>query len=134
MASLMNSKKVLLVEDDIISRKLTEFILEKHGITVISASNGLEALEAYKREGFDLVLMDISMPDLDGYSVTAMIRVQEVGKCIRVPIVAVTANALKADRERFLEAGMDDYVCKPLNLDEFDLMLQKWLGNLSNII
>lgn len=128
MASLMNSKRVLLVEDDIVSRNLTEIILKKHGITVISASNGIEAVEHYKRDKFDLILMDISMPDLDGYSVTAMIRAEETGKSIRVPIVAVTANALKEDRERFLEAGMDDYICKPLNLDEFDIMVQKWLG------
>lgn len=127
MASLISSKRVLLVEDDIVSRNLTEIILDKHGVTVISASNGVEAVELFKKGKFDLILMDISMPDLDGYSVTAMIRAQEQESGSRVPIVAVTANALNADRDRFLTAGMDDYVCKPLNLDEFDLMLRKWL-------
>lgn len=128
MASLMNVRKVLLVEDDIVSRELTEIILENRGITVVSASDGVDAVEQYKKEKFDLILMDISIPKLDGCSVTAMIRAEETGKDIRVPIVAVTANALKGDRERLLEAGMDDYICKPLNLDEFYLIIEKWLG------
>jgi CheY-like chemotaxis protein len=91
-------------------------LLEKRGHTVTLAENGREALEALDRQTFQLVLMDVQMPVMDGLEATRQIRRREQATGRRLPIVAVTANAMPGDRERCLEAGMDGFVCKPLSV------------------
>lgn len=106
--------QILLVEDNVINQRLAMRLLEKQGHTVIAANNGREAVEAYTTRQFDLVLMDIQMPEMDGLEATARIREQEHETGTRIPIVAVTANAMMGDRERCLAAGMDGYATKPI--------------------
>jgi two-component system, sensor histidine kinase and response regulator len=105
---------ILLVEDNVINQRLTVWMLEKWGHSVVVASNGKEALAALARETFALVLMDVQMSDMDGLATTAAIRQQEQATGAHLPIVAVTAHAMQGDRERCLAAGMDAYLCKPL--------------------
>jgi len=110
--------RILLAEDSLLNQKLAIGLLSKWGHTVTVAANGLEAVEAAAQQPFDLVLMDIQMPEMNGLEATEAIRRQEVERGGRVPIVALTAHALKGDRERCLEAGMDAYVSKPIRQDE----------------
>jgi PAS domain S-box-containing protein len=109
---------VLLVEDNATNRLLAVSLLEKEGHRVETAHNGNEALDALARRPFDVVLMDVQMPELDGLEATARIRERERGTGAHVPIVAMTAHAMKGDRERCLAAGMDDYVSKPVRAAE----------------
>ncbi len=107
--------RILLVEDNPVNQRLTLRLLEKPGHSVLAVSDGVEALDALAREKFDLVLMDIQMPKLDGYQVTALIRERERVTGQHLPIVAMTANVLKGDEEACLAAGMDGYLSKPVN-------------------
>ena len=111
---------VLLVEDNIINQKLAVRILERREHHVKVANNGEEALAWLEKESFDLVLMDVQMPKMDGYQATGAIRAKEVETEKHLPIVAMTAHAMKGDREKCLEAGMDDYISKPLK--PYDLL------------
>lgn len=106
--------RVLLVEDNAVNRTLARKLLEKHGHTVVLAENGREALDALKRETVDLVLMDLQMPVMDGLEAIAAVRKKEMGTEVHLPIVALTAHAMKGDRERCLAAGADDYLAKPI--------------------
>ena len=106
--------RVLLAEDNIVNQKLAVRLLEKLGHVVAVANNGLEALEELERGSFDLVLMDLQMPELGGLEAVRLIRQQEEETGQHLPIIALTANAMKGDREICLEAGMDDYVSKPI--------------------
>lgn len=106
--------RVLLVEDSLINQKLAVGILQRWGHEVVVANNGREALEFYQKEDFDLILMDVQMPEMDGFEATEAIRALERRMGRHVPILAMTAHALKGDRERCLAAGMDDYVGKPI--------------------
>ena len=92
------------------------------------AGHGRAALETLERDRFDLVLMDVQMPEMDGLEATAAIRQREREHGGRIPIVAMTAHAMQGDRERFLEAGMDAYVSKPINLQELFLVLDGFTG------
>jgi CheY-like chemotaxis protein len=105
---------VLLAEDNTINQKLAVRLLEKRGHSVVVAGNGREALTALERESYDVVLMDVQMPEMDGFEATAAIRAREKESGRRLPIIAMTAYAMKGDRERCLAAGMDGYVSKPL--------------------
>lgn len=105
---------VLLAEDNAINQRVAARLLEKHGFTVETAEDGQAAVEAWQRGRFDLVLMDIQMPILDGYQATAKIRELERQAGIRTPILALTANAMPEDRARCLKAGMDGYIAKPI--------------------
>jgi len=109
-----NPLHILLVEDNPVNQLLALRILEKRGHSVVAACDGAEALAAFAREAFDLVLMDIQMPGIDGFAATAVIRQKEAGTGAHVPIVALTAHALEGDRERCLSAGMDAYLSKPI--------------------
>jgi CheY-like chemotaxis protein len=106
--------RILLVEDNIVNQKVATGLLEHEGHSVTVASNGREAVEAVDGEAFDLVFMDVQMPEMDGIEATAMIRERERGSGGRLPIVAMTAHAMKGDKERCLAAGMDGYVTKPI--------------------
>jgi len=106
--------RVLLAEDHPVNQQLVVRLLEKRGCTVVVAADGQEAVDAAQRERFDVVLMDIQMPRLGGFEATAAIRNLERAAGRRTPIIAMTAHALKGDRERCLEAGMDAYLSKPL--------------------
>ena len=110
--------RVLVVEDNPINQKLVVRILQNAGHSVATANNGEEALAAVAREDFDLVLMDVQMPVMDGFEATAEIRRREQGAGRRLPIVALTAHAMPGDREKCLEAGMDAYVAKPIQKGE----------------
>jgi CheY-like chemotaxis protein len=106
--------RILLAEDNVINRAVASSILEKRGHSLVHATNGREAVEAAAREAFDLILMDVQMPEMDGLEATRHIRESERATARHTPIAAMTAHALAGDRERCLSGGMDDYVSKPL--------------------
>jgi CheY-like chemotaxis protein len=106
--------RVLLAEDNPINKRLALRLLEKRGHSVTIATNGREALAAWAAERFDLILMDVQMPEMDGFEATAAIRARERRNGGHIPIIAMTAHALKGDEERCLAAGMDGYVAKPI--------------------
>ncbi len=110
--------RVLLAEDNLINQELAARLLEKRGHAVVVASNGREALAAMEKQTFDLVLMDVQMPEMDGFEATAAIRTKEKVTHTHLPVIAMTAHAMKGDRERCLEAGMDGYVSKPVQAKE----------------
>jgi CheY-like chemotaxis protein len=110
--------RVLIVEDNMVNRKVAHFMLEKKGHEVTGVENGKEAITALENSIFDLILMDVQMPVMDGLEATAAIRKKEESTDDHIPIIAMTAHAMKGDRERCLEAGMDDYTTKPLNPEE----------------
>ncbi|HEX9002624.1 MAG TPA: response regulator [Blastocatellia bacterium] len=112
------SLRILLAEDNGVNQRLAIRLLEKQGHRVAAANNGREALAALAAERFDLVLMDIQMPEMDGFEATASIREQERATGNHLPIIAMTAHAMKGDRERCLEAGMDEYISKPIQSEE----------------
>jgi PAS domain S-box-containing protein len=115
--------RVLVAEDNLINQRLAVRLLEKAGHAVTVVETGLEAVAAVGREPFDLVLMDVQMPEMGGFEATAAIRAREKANGGHIPIVAMTAHAMKGDRERCLEAGMDDYVSKPVRADDlFDAL------------
>lgn len=113
------SVSILLVEDNIINQKLAKVLLEKCGWKVTVTSDGEEAARISVDKPFDLILMDIQLPGLDGYSVTGIIREREKALGSHVPIIGMTAYAMKEDRDKCIEAGMDDYISKPIDKDEF---------------
>ena len=110
-ARLLN---ILLAEDNLINQQVAARRLEKLGHTVEIANNGAEAVKALKARNYDLILMDVQMPEMDGFEATAAIRAMTCEKR-RIPIIAMTANALPSDCERCLAAGMDDYIAKPVH-------------------
>ena len=113
-------RKILLAEDGLVNQKVAVRLLEKRGHHVTAVSDGQLAVEAFQRDAFDVILMDVQMPTLDGFAATAEIRELEKDGGGRIPIIAMTAHAMKGDRERCLDAGMDDYVAKPFRpLDLF---------------
>jgi CheY-like chemotaxis protein len=107
--------RVLLAEDNPVNQKLAVRLLEKRGHAVVAAGDGRQALAALAQEHFDVVLMDVQMPDMDGFEATAAIRDEEKTTGAHVPIIAMTAHAMKGDEERCLRAGMDGYVSKPID-------------------
>jgi two-component system, sensor histidine kinase and response regulator len=109
---------VLLAEDSLVNQKVASALLEREGHRVVVANNGKEAVDAATSQEFDAVLMDVQMPEMDGFEATEAIRLREKRSGRRVPIIAMTAHALKGDRQRCLEADMDDYVSKPIRAEE----------------
>jgi signal transduction histidine kinase/ligand-binding sensor domain-containing protein/ActR/RegA family two-component response regulator len=106
---------ILLAEDNLVNQRLAAQLLRKRGHKVVVAGNGIEAVAAFEREPFDVVLMDVQMPTMDGFEATAEIRRRERVTGTRIPIIAVTAHAMSGDRQRCIDAGMDGYVAKPIN-------------------
>ncbi len=116
--------RILLVEDNRINQRVAVRMLEKEGHHVTIAEDGKKAMIALEQNTFDLVFMDVQMPEMDGYETTAEIRARELTTGRHLPIVATTARAIKGDRERCLAAGMDDYVSKPVSFREMRRVLQ----------
>jgi CheY-like chemotaxis protein len=110
--------RILLAEDNVVNQKLAVGVLEKQGHHVTIANTGKEAVQAQESRDFDLILMDVQMPEMDGFEATKAIRAREGETGGHVPIIAMTAHALKGDRERCLAAGMDDYIAKPIRARE----------------
>jgi CheY-like chemotaxis protein len=117
--------QILVVEDNLINQKLIIRILKLIGAVIEVANNGVEALQAVQKKKYDIVFMDIQMPEMDGIEATKRIRA-EVSKEYQPIIIAMTANTLLGDRETCIEAGMNDYLSKPINIDEVKRVLQKW--------
>ena len=117
--------RILLAEDNVTNQKLAVAILEKQGHTIKVVGDGKQAIEAYEKEPFDVVLMDMQMPEVDGLEATVSIRSLERSTGRHTPIIALTANAMIGDRERCLNAGMDDYLSKPLRADDLFATIEK---------
>jgi two-component system, sensor histidine kinase and response regulator len=118
------SLRILLAEDNAVNQLLASRLLEKYGHTVVTVGNVRAALERLENESFDLVLMDIQMPEIDGFEATAIIRKKEETTGTHLQVVAMTAHAMQGDKERCLAAGMDGYLSKPLNVKEFLTVVQ----------
>jgi CheY-like chemotaxis protein/two-component sensor histidine kinase len=122
-----NGRRILAVEDDEVGRELVETILAAAGYLVDTVVDGHSAVVAVCARGYDLVLMDVQMPGLDGLGATRQIRTSEP-EGQRVPIVAITAYALEEERQRCLEAGMDDFITKPIESESLVKTVQRWVG------
>lgn len=110
--------RILLAEDNPVNQRVACRVLEKQGHQVVIANNGREALDALEREQFDLVLMDVQMPEMDGLEATAILRERERKTGTHLTVVAMTAHAMTGDRERCLSSGMDDYISKPIHAEQ----------------
>jgi CheY-like chemotaxis protein len=133
--SLRESKsrsRVLLAEDNLVNRTLAVRLLEKRGYVVTVAGDGRAAVAAVEKESFDIVLMDVQMPDMDGFEATTAIRQREKSTGGHIPIVAMTAHALKGDEDRCLSAGMDGYVSKPIRTHELFSTIERVMGKHSD--
>ena len=128
--------RILIVDDNAINQKVAARLLQKRGYQVESADSAKAGLTALVQQRFDLILMDLQMPDMDGFQTTVRIRKDELGSNRHVPIVALTAHALTGDREKCLAAGMDGYVSKPIQTaelySEIDTVLAR-VGNLREV-
>jgi len=121
---------ILCVEDNPDNRVLVRRILLAEDYSLLEASNAVEALAVLKNTRPDLILMDINMPDMDGYTLTA--RIKTMPGFERVPILALTANVMRGDREKTLEAGCDGYIQKPIDIDELTRMIERHLARSTN--
>ena len=118
--------RVLVAEDNPVNQRVAIRMLERLGLGADVAANGREAVQSFSRQPYAAILMDCQMPELDGFEATARIRARE-GLGQHTPIIAMTASAMRGDRERCLEAGMDDYVSKPVTIDGLRTVLARWL-------
>ncbi|MBN2305714.1 MAG: response regulator [Anaerolineae bacterium] len=122
----MSSNRILYVEDNFQNKRLVRKILTARGYDILEAEDGLTGVEMAVNEVPDLILMDISLPGIDGVEATQRIKAQ--GGTARIPIIALTANAMRGDRERFIAAGCDDYLPKPISTVDLISMIQKYLS------
>ncbi len=120
-------KRILVVEDYFINQEIVQDMLEMMECSVELAEDGNEALEKHNEDKFDLILMDIQLPLKDGYEATQEIRQREKAGKPRTPIVALTANAMAGDREKCIDAGMDDYLSKPVEISKLEAILKKYI-------
>ena len=122
---MANQITVLYVEDNPDNRLLVRRILMAHGYRLLEAEHASKAIEILQKETPDLILMDINMPEMDGYTLTAKLR--RIPSLTHIPVIALTANVMKGDRERTLEAGCDGYIQKPVDIDSFPEQIAKYL-------
>jgi two-component system cell cycle response regulator DivK len=122
---------ILYVEDNPDNRSLIRRVLNSEGYAVVEAVNAAQAIHKLETESIDLILMDINMPDMDGYTLTAKIKGME--KFTKIPIVAVTANVMRGDREKSLEAGCDGYIQKPIDIDILAQQIERFLTRSANV-
>jgi two-component system, cell cycle response regulator DivK len=125
MALDVKKSTVLYVEDNPDNRSLIRRVLEAEGYAFVEAINAKQALEILEKMHIDLVLMDINMPEMDGYTLTA--RIKAIEKFSRIPIVAVTANVMRGDREKSLGAGCDGYIQKPIDIDLLSQQIERFI-------
>lgn len=121
----MERKKILVVDDEEKNRYLISFILKKNGFEVVTATDGLEGVEAAKRQLVDLIVMDIKMPKMDGYESTR--RIKKLEGYQSIPIIALTSYAMAEDKKKAFEAGCDGYISKPINPETFRDEIRKYL-------
>jgi PAS domain S-box-containing protein len=127
-AKALGQRRILVADDNETNQMVAVQILRRLGYHAEVAANGAEALEAFRTMPFDLILMDCQMPQMDGYEATRAIREAEKATGRHIPIVAATANAMRGDREKCLAAGMDEYLSKPVKMDELKTMLERWIS------
>ena len=120
--------RVLLVDDNAVNRKVAARMLHRKELVPVQAENGREAVDQWLARRFDVVLMDVQMPEMDGYEATAAIRRHEAARGGHTVIIAMTAHAMAGDREKCLAAGMDDYVSKPVRPEQLYEVLARWTG------
>jgi CheY-like chemotaxis protein len=121
----MSKGRILIVEDNMDTYELVHFILEKNGYETFLAMNGRDGVNATQKQKPDLIIMDLSMPEMDGWTATAMIKRNE--KTSAIPLIALTAHALPGDRQRAFDAGCNEYITKPMDLDELVEVVDYWL-------
>jgi CheY-like chemotaxis protein len=119
--------KVLVAEDNYINQKLISKLLINKGYDITIVDDGQKVLDALEKDKYHIVLMDIQMPIMDGYQATKLIRAKEITSGKYIPIIAVTAFAMESDRQKCFEIGMDDYISKPFNKDDFYKIIEKHL-------
>jgi two-component system cell cycle response regulator DivK len=122
---------ILYVEDNPDNRSLIRRVLEAENYAVVEAINAAQALEKLENSNIDLVLMDINMPDMDGYTLTA--KIKAINKFSKIPIVAVTANVMRGDREKSLGAGCDGYIQKPIDIDTLSQQIERFIIRSTNV-
>jgi two-component system cell cycle response regulator DivK len=122
----MPKNRILIVEDNEDNEELMRFLMERAGYEVITVENGLDGVEAARREKPDIILMDLSLPELDGWSAARQIK--QDPELNNIPLIAVTAHTLPGDRRKALEAGFDSYISKPINIHLFDVTVGEVLG------
>ena len=130
-AALGENRHVLLAEDNQLNQRIAVGLLKKLGLSTDVVANGRQAVEAVKKKRYALILMDCQMPEMDGFEAAAIIRNRSASSP-RVPICALTANAMEGDRERCLSAGMDDYIPKPISLDKLAEIVSRWIPGVTN--
>ncbi len=121
----MDAATILYIEDNIDNRTLVRRVLQIEGYRVMEAESGFRAFELLRAETPDLVLMDINLPDMDGYEITT--RLKQMPSLARVPVIAMTANVMKGDREKTLAAGCDGYISKPIDIDTLPSQIARFL-------
>jgi two-component system, cell cycle response regulator DivK len=122
----MSKGRILVVEDNMDTYELVHFILEKNGFETFLAMNGRDGVNAALKQRPDLIIMDMSMPEMDGWTATGIIKKDEQTRAI--PLIALTAHALPGDRQRAMDAGCDEYITKPMDLDELVEAIQYWVS------
>ena len=122
----MSKGRILIVEDNMDTYELVHFILEKNGFETFLAANGRDGVNAAVKQRPDLIIMDMSMPEMDGWTATSIIKKDEQTRAI--PLLALTAHALPGDRQRAMDAGCDEYITKPMDLDELVEAIQYWVN------
>ena len=123
----MESLPILVVEDNLTLQRMVHLFAKRRGLTIKAAGSCGDALEAIGQEAFALILMDWTLPDVDGLNCTRMIRQMEALQNKHTPIIAMTGNMMPGDKERCLESGMDDFLGKPFTLAEFNALVDRWL-------
>lgn len=122
---------ILYVEDNPDNRNLIRRVLTAEGFSMVEAANAVQALDRLKEVKTDLILMDINMPDIDGYTLTA--KIKSMPDYMNIPIIAVTANVMRGDREKSLEAGCDGYIQKPIDIDMLAQQIERFIRRRTNV-